>query len=216
MEAEFSVFHSGLNNGLVPIVLPKKYNCSQYCMIHNFPFRQLVPCLISTNNTYTKSMSEPIISKIHQLSGYKIIDTDNIEKSRYDQTLVEYVYYNKSKGKDTFLRNFSPIYIDNRYISTNCVSFILLRDEETNTLYETSILNHKKFVFEILKACYKMNCVHNPDIIINAFIVFLEHFIIDNLYSDIDIEWCKDKLNIIRIYTGSKDDLIKYLLEIMK
>ncbi len=216
METEFIVFNSGLNNGLVPIILPKQSHCNQYCMIHNFPFRQLVPCLISTNNTYSKSMSESIIRKIHKLSGYKIIDKDNIEKSRYDQTLVEYVYYNKSKGQDTFLRNFSPIYIDNRYISTNCVSFILLRNKETNTLYEASVLNHKKFVFEILKACYKVNCVNNSDIIISAFIVFLEHFIIDNIYSDIDIEWCKNKLTIIKEYTGSKDDLIKYLLEIMK
>ncbi len=216
METQFIVCNSGLNNGVVPTILPVPHYCNQYCMIHNFPFRTLVACLISTNNTYSKSMCEPIISKINQLSGYNIIDKDNIEISRYDQTLVEYVYYNKSKGKETFLRNFSPIYIDKRYILTNCVSFNLVLNRDTNTYYEKSVLNHKKFVFEILKACYNMNCVRNPDIIISAFIVFLEHFIIDNFYSDIDIEWCKDKLNIIRIYTGSKDDLIKYLLEIMK
>jgi hypothetical protein len=161
-------------------------------------------------------MSVPIIDKINQLFDTPIIDKNNLDYSRYNKKLVEYAYLNKIINKDSRFNNLITVYIDQRYIVTNCVKFNISYNYLTNQLYETVILDHKKFVYEVLNVCYKVNCVNDPEIIINVFIMFLEYFIIDNLYSDIDIEWCKDKLNIIREYTGSKEDLIKYLLNLMK
>lgn len=211
-----SIYSSGLNNGAVPISLPYPNCNNKNCMIHKFPYRHLVPYLISLNNTYSKIMSIPVIHKINQSYQFEIIDKNNLDYSRYNKKLVDYVYFNKSLKSESRFKDIIPVYIDERYIVTNCVKIKILFDGVKNQLYETVVLDHKKFVYEILNVLDSVNCINNSEIIINAFIIFLEYFIIDNLYKDIDIEWCKDKLNIIRTYTGTKDDLLKHLLDIMK
>jgi hypothetical protein len=211
-----SIYSSGLNNGAVPISLPYPNCNNKHCMIHNFPYRYLTPYLISLNDTYSKIMSVPVINKINQSYQFKIIDTNNIDNSRNNKKLIDYVYFNKCIKSESRFKDIIPVYIDERYIVTNCVKIKILFDDLKNQLYETVVLDHKKFVYEILYVLYSVNCMNNSEIVINAFIIFLEYFIIDNLYQDIDIEWCKDKLNIIRTYTGTKEDLIKHLLNLMK
>ncbi len=202
---------------------------SSKCLIHNFPERELKPCIISSENTFESIMTPDIIKlcndfiskshliKINSHLVWNPITIDNLHSYRFNKIFIEFINIYNSLHYDNKTNKLSKLVvvnIDYRYLLTNCFSINLGLNNS-----EIYILNHKKFAYVILNKMINCACLNNNiEMILKNFSIFMNKLYFDDIYNNtfnqIDRIWIKQRLLIISMNVDTKTKF-DYLINLL-
>jgi hypothetical protein len=209
---------SVLKNNLFVCNLP---NCMDpKCLIHNFPERELIECVISLENTLESIMTPDTIKmcndfirksysmKYNDDTHWVPITYDNLYNFRFNKNFIEFIhiYNNLHNDKKNKLTKLTVIVVDYRYAISKCIDFIIGKNNN-----EICLLNHKKFSYKIFNKLIITKCLYNNmELVLQNFAIFMnklyynDSYIYNNTYNIIDKQWIKQYIKIITMKVDPK------------